>query len=204
MASSSSSSSFASSLHMSSYAVTVTNTPAIKNAPLIGLAEGNGYFNNYHLIALVLGVPWFVKRILPLFNLGGWKTYWFLVLLLGIPITIAYWTVVSHFGPRKNHKVQLPGRSIEEYFTINDPDLKAKYHGKEKIPMQIFHDAFFEGKIDFNGQSCLVLLDRVCWTEYAFFTRLRRCTRRTGAATRLGEDGLHPRALQIRLHPVLT
>ena len=148
------SSPLASSLHMSSYAVTVTNSPAIKNAPLIGLAEGNGYFNNYHLVALVLAVPWFVKRILPLFNLGGWKTYWFLVLLLGIPITIAYWSVVSHYGPRKNQKIQLPGRSIEEYFTIHDPDLKTKYNGKQKIPMQIFHDAFFEGKIDFNGDRC--------------------------------------------------
>lgn len=193
-----SSSSLASSLHMSSYAVTVTNTPAIKNAPLIGLAEGNGYFNNYHLVALILGVPWFVKRILPLFNLGGWKTYWFLVLLLGVPVTIAYWTVVSHYGPRKNQKIQLPGRSVEEYFTVHDPDLKAKYHGKEKIPMQIFHDAFFEGKIDFNGTP-LIILYRVCGLNHAFMTCLRRCTRSNGAATRLGKDGLHPRALQIRL-----
>lgn len=58
---------------------------------------------------------------------------------------------MSMYGPRKNEKVKLPERNIEEYITIHDPELKAKYHGREKIPMQLFHDAYFEGKIDFNG-----------------------------------------------------
>ena len=40
---------------MSSYSVKVTDTPAIKNAPLIGLAEGNGYFSNAQLAALRSG-----------------------------------------------------------------------------------------------------------------------------------------------------
>ena len=136
---------------MSSYSVKVTDTPAIKNAPLIGLAEGNGYFSNAQLAALVLGVPWLVKRTLPVLCYGGFKTYVFLVLLLGIPITAAYWTVMSTYGPRINQKVQLPGRNIEEYIFIKDPELKAKYFGKEKIPMQVFHDAFFDDKVDFNG-----------------------------------------------------
>lgn len=170
MTSSSSSTSFSSSSHESSYSVTVTNTPAIKNAPLIGLAEGNGYFENYQLIALVLGIPWVLKRSLPLFNLGGWKTYWFLVILLGIPIVIAYWSAVSHYGPRKNQKVRLPGRSIEEYITIHDPELKAKYFAKQKIPMQVFHDAFFEGKIDFKGES----YDSLPTAFFILFTRLLR------------------------------
>ncbi len=141
---------------MSSYSVSVTDTPAIKNAPLIGLAEGNGYFSNAHLAALVLGVPWLVKRTLPVLCHGGIKTYLFLVLLLGIPITAGYWTVMSTYGPRKNQKVQLPGRNIEEYITIKDPELKAKYFGKEKIPMQVFHDAFFDDKVEFNGSSSLL------------------------------------------------
>lgn len=138
---------------MSSYAVTVTDSPAIKNAPLIGLAEGNGSFNNFHLAGLILGVPWIVKRFLPLVNRGGFKTYLFLALVLGVPVTMAYWTFMSTYGPRKNTKIQLPGRNIDEYITINDTELKAKYHGKERIPMQVFYDAYFEGKIDFNGPS---------------------------------------------------
>ena len=136
---------------MSFSPVRVTTTPAIKNAPLVGLAEGNGYFSNLHLAALVLGVPFVLKRVIPIVNRGGLKTYIFLVVILGLPITVAYWTVSSMYGKRKNQKVILPSKEIEEYITINDPELKALYHGKEKIPMQVFHDAYFEGKIDFNG-----------------------------------------------------
>jgi hypothetical protein len=134
-----------------SSSVRVTNTPAIKNAPLVGLAEGNGYFSNIQLAAVVLGVPWLVKRVLPIVNRGGLKTYLFMVLLLGVPVTIAYWTLMSMYGGRKNTKVEMPGKDIEEYITIKDPVLKNKYHGKEKIPMQEFHDAYFDGKIDFKG-----------------------------------------------------
>lgn len=65
---------------------------------------------------------------------------------------------MSMYGPRKNEKVALPGKDIEEYITIHDPELKAKYHGKEKIPMQIMHDAYFDGKIDFNGTFSLLML----------------------------------------------
>lgn len=129
----------------------LTDTPVYKNPTLLSIAEGNGSFNNIHLAALVLGIPWFVKRTLPIINRGGFKTYLFLVLIMGVPITIGYWTVMSMFGPRINEMVVLPGKDIEEYITIKDPELKAKYHGKEKIPMQIMHDAYFDGKIDFNG-----------------------------------------------------
>ena len=164
---------------MSSYSVSVTNTHAIKNAPLIGLAEGNGYFSNAHLAALVLGVPWLVKRTLPVFCYGGFKTYLFLVILLGIPITAGYWTAMSTYGPRKNQKVQLPGRNIDEYITIKDPELKAKYFGKEKIPMQVFHDAYFDDKVEFNGMSfILTLLPTTSYNSSFSFIFLvsRRCS----------------------------
>lgn len=133
-------------------AVRVTSYPAIKNAPLVGLAEGNGSFNNLHLAGLVLTVPYFLKWFLPIVNRGGFKTYLFFLVISGVPTTIAYWTFMSHFGARRNEKVILPGKDIEEYITIKDEDLKRVYKGKDKIPMQIFHDAYFEGKIDFNGQ----------------------------------------------------
>ena len=135
----------------------LTNVPNFKNSPIIGLAEGNGSFSNRVLATLVLGLPWILKRLLPFVNQGGFKTYLFLVAILGVPITVAYWTVMSMFGPRKNEKVALPGKDIEEYITINDPELKARYHHKEKIPMQTFHDAYFDSKIDFNGSSSLYL-----------------------------------------------
>lgn len=135
----------------SSSSVRVTNYPAIKNAPLVGLAEGNGAFNNYHLAACLIVVPYLLKSFLPLVNRGGFKTYIFLFLLTGLPVTVAYWTLNSMYGGRKNEKVQLPGKNIEEYITIKDTEMKILYNGKNKIPMQIFHDAYFDGKIEFKG-----------------------------------------------------
>lgn len=133
--------------------VKITKIPTIKNPPLVGVAEGNGEFNNLHLAAIVLGVPWVLKRILPVVSHGGLKTYIFLVVVFGVPLTLGYWTVMSIYGKRKNEKVAIPAVNIEEYITTDDPDLKTKYHDKEKIPMQIFHDAYFDGKYEFNGQS---------------------------------------------------
>ncbi len=133
----------------------VTNYPAIKNAPLIGLAEGNGSFSNIHLAILVITTPYILKSFLPLFNRGGFKTYLFLLVLTGIPTTIAYWTVMSTYGPRKNERVVLPGNPVDTYITIKDQALKETYKG-QKIPMQIFHDAYFDGKVDFNGEYHVV------------------------------------------------
>ncbi|KAJ3903000.1 sphingolipid C9-methyltransferase [Lentinula edodes] len=118
----------------------VTSYPAITNTPLVGLAEGNDTFSNLHLAVLVPFVPWLLKRLLPLLNCGGFKTYLFLLLLTGLPTTLA----------RRNEKVRLPGKNIEEYMTIKDPELKKLYNAKEKIPMQLSHDAFFDRKNEFN------------------------------------------------------
>ncbi len=184
---------------MSSTSVRVTTFPAIKNAPLVGLAEGNASFSNLHLAALVLGVPYVLKSILPIVSRGGFKTYLFLVILTGVPTTIAYWTLNSLYGSRKNEKIQLPGKNIEEYISIKDVELKSKYNGREKIPMQVFHDAYFDGKIDFNGGSL------PC--SFIHESRMTKCRRRVGgdgSAFGLGQNELHARAFQICPDRVLT
>ncbi|KAG8795648.1 hypothetical protein FRC12_011620 [Ceratobasidium sp. 428] len=149
--------------------VRLTNLPSIKNAPLP--AEGNGTFSNPTLAGLVLGVPYVVKRILPIVNRGGSNTYWFLVVVLGLPVTIAYWTVMSIYGARKNEKVAFPGRPQSEYFEIKDETLKAEWAGK-KIPMQIFHDAYFEGKIDIKGDVLDVMELRHDWAAFTMTPEL--------------------------------
>jgi hypothetical protein len=136
---------------MTSKSVVPTTTPALANAPVLGLAEGSSTFSNYHLAAVVLGVPWLVKRMLPIVSSGGFYTYWFMVAIMGVPLTIGYWTLMSRIGSRVNEKVALPGKNIEEYIDIKDVELKTQYHGKNKIPMQVFHDAYFDGKIDIKG-----------------------------------------------------
>lgn len=136
---------------MSHPSVQPTKTPAISNAPILGLAEGSSTFSNYQLAAVILVVPWITKRILPIVNHGGFYTYWFMVAIMGVPLAVGYWALMSRIGSRVNEKVVLPGKDIEEYMTIKDLDLKKEYHGKTKIPMQIMHDAYFDGKIDIKG-----------------------------------------------------
>lgn len=103
-------------------------------------------------------MPYILKRFIPFFN-TGFKTYVFLLFLTGPFTAIAYWTAASTYGPRKNEKVALPGRPIEEYLDIKDPELKQQFHGHNKINYQQFHDAYFEGKIDVKGEFVSKLVD---------------------------------------------
>ncbi|KAJ8489297.1 hypothetical protein ONZ45_g13645 [Pleurotus djamor] len=145
-----------------------TSYPAIKNAPLVGLAEGNGAFSNYQLAFCVIVGPYLLKTFLPIVNRGGFKTYLFLLVVTGLPITMGYWTLTSMYGPRINEKVVLPGKDIEEYIEIKDVELRKRYNGKEKIPMQVFHDAYFEGKIDFKGDVLDIMEQRHDWSKMTF------------------------------------
>ncbi|KAI0029899.1 sphingolipid C9-methyltransferase [Vararia minispora EC-137] len=154
--------------------VITTNVPAFENPPPAGIYDGNGSFSNVALAGLILGVPWFIKRMTPFVNRGGWKTYFFFVVLLGVPITLAYWTLMSMYGARKNDRVQLPGKNIEDYIVIHDHTLKTQYHGKEKIPMQVFYDAYFEQKIDIKGDVLEVLENRHDFTKMIFTPELFR------------------------------
>lgn len=126
----------------------VTNCPTIRNAPLP--AEGSGTFSNYVLVAIVTVVPFFLTRFVPYFSFS--TAFVFLFLLTSLPLTVGYWMVSSIYGGRKNDKCNLPGKNIEEYLEIKDPELRAKYNGQTKIPMQVFHDAYFDGKIEVKGQ----------------------------------------------------
>ncbi|GAA93398.1 uncharacterized protein L969DRAFT_96077 [Mixia osmundae IAM 14324] len=154
----------------SSEGVIITKSPAIKNAPLP--AEGNGSFSNIHLAALVLLTPILVSRFVPYFGLSM-PLYLLLLLTTGIPVTIAYWTLMSTFGPRKNTKLAFPGKPITDYIDFKDAHLKQTYaKANAKIPMQIFYDAYFEGKVDFKGDVLDVLEYRHDWASFRFTRQL--------------------------------
>jgi hypothetical protein len=102
---------------------------------------------------LVLVIPWVIKCLLPFVDHSDLKTYLFILVITGIPISVAYWTVASTYSHHKNVKVLMPGKDLKDYITINDPELKEKYHSNSKIPMQVFHDAYFGDKINFNASK---------------------------------------------------
>ncbi|EIW67226.1 hypothetical protein TREMEDRAFT_69739 [Tremella mesenterica DSM 1558] len=124
---------------------TTTSYPAIANPTLP--AEGNASFSNYHLAAIVLFVPWVITKIFP------WRTSWTGYFIL--------------YGPRLNEKIPLPGKPQDEYITILSDSLKKRYEGK-KIPMQVFHDAYFDGKIDFKDDVLKIMEYRHDWASFEF------------------------------------
>lgn len=138
-----------------------TSYPAIANAPLP--AEGSGSFSNYHLAALNLAVPFLIQRFLPFST--GFYTYVFLLIVGFVPVTISYWVVTSRFGPRVNEKVPFPGKPLDHYIELKSDALQREYAGK-KIPMQILHDAYFDGKADFKGDVLEVMEYRHDWASF--------------------------------------
>jgi len=130
----------------------VTKRAAIANAPLP--VEGNGTFSNLQLAAAVLFVPYFLTKFIPYFSFK--TSYIFLLIITGLPTTICYWLFMSRLNFRVRDNGILPGKDIEEYIVIKDQQLKQKYNGQNKIPMQVFHDAYFEGKIDIKGKHSVL------------------------------------------------
>lgn len=148
-----------------------TNYPAIANAPLP--AEGSASFSNYHLAAAVLLVPWAITRFLPFRT--SWTFYFFLVALTGIPVTVAYWMLASRFGPRLNEKVELPNKGVEHYIDLKNSELKKYVEKGRKLPMQLFHDEFFEGKVEFKGDVLDVMEYRHDWASFEFTPEVSLC-----------------------------
>ena len=151
-----------------SSANTLHQSPAIKNAPLPADGPSSDAFSNKLLFSLLFFVPFYLAWKVG----GGLKTTIFFGLFTSIPILLAFWTVASSFTPRKNEKVKLPGRPIEHYLTFKNEADKVKYSGRNKIPMETFHNMYFDGEVDFNGDCLEVLEYRHDWASFRFTVSL--------------------------------
>lgn len=99
---------------------------------------------------------------------GGLMTWIFLLLIAFVPTLVAFWTVASSMSPRKNTKATFPGRPIEHYLHFNSEENRAKYRGKAKIPMETFHEMYFDGAVDFKGDALEVMEYRHDWASFRF------------------------------------
>lgn len=138
--------------------------PTIKNAPLPADAAGSESFSNLLLFAILAGVPFYLSWKVG----GGLKTALFFALFTTIPLLAAFWIVASTISPRKNEKARFPGRPVEHYLTFKNPADKAKYQGRNKIPMETFHEMYFDGDVDFNGDALEVMEYRHDWASFRF------------------------------------
>lgn len=87
---------------------------------------------------------------------------------------MAYWTVTSSISPRKNEKAKFPGKPIEHYLTFHKEEDRDKYYGRAKIPMETFHEKYFDGDVDVKGDMLEVLEYRHDWANFRFTMNLFR------------------------------
>ena len=99
---------------------------------------------------------------------GGLKRTLFLATLTTVPLLAAFWVTASIISPRKNEKARYPGRPVEHYLTFKKEEDKAKYHGKNKIPMETFFEMYFDGDVEFNGDLLEVLEYKHDWASFRF------------------------------------
>ncbi|KAM5342142.1 hypothetical protein ACJ41O_015173 [Fusarium nematophilum] len=144
--------------------VPVTNSPAIKNAPLPADGPGNEQWSNVFLAAALLGIPTWLSWKIG----GGIKTTLFIAVFTTLPILIVIWTVMSKLSPRINDKVQLPGRPVEYYLNFKSERHRARWNGRHKIPMQTFFDLYLNGDVDLNADTLEVLEYRHDWALFNF------------------------------------
>jgi hypothetical protein len=169
--------------------VTSATNKAVPHPPAGLNIDGNRYFSNYHLAGLVLGLPVVLIRFTPFVSFGFW-TYILYVLIWGLPITCAYWLFASSYGIPIDQDVVLPNRPQSDYFVINDPVLREKYAHK-KVNMQVWHDAYFAGKIDIKSALGSPSRDLVLTGGCSGHARAAR------EPARLGHLPIYPRALEI-------
>lgn len=155
--------------------ILTTDSPTIHNAPLPADGPGSKSFSNLALFAILVGVPFFITRKLGL----GFKTWLFLLVVFAVPIAMAYWTLMSSFSPRLNEKVKFPNKPISHYLEYHTDELKAKYETSRngqgtKIPMETFHELYFDGKVSFKGDALDVLEYRHDWCTFRFTLSLFR------------------------------
>ncbi|KAH7326364.1 S-adenosyl-L-methionine-dependent methyltransferase [Stachybotrys elegans] len=105
---------------------------------------------------------------------GGWKATVFFAIVSSLPILISWWLVISVISPRKTAKVKLPGRPVEFYLNFRKEDDKARYRSRNKIPMDLFAEMYFDGDVEFKGDALEILEYRHDWASFPFTLRLVR------------------------------
>jgi len=146
------------------YGVRTTSYPAIKNAPLPADGPASDTFNTTLLLGLLIGLPAYFAWQVG----GGLFTWIFFAILMAIPTLMIFWSVASSMSPRLNEKARYPGAPIEHYLNFKRDSDKRKYRGRQRIPMETFHEMYFAGEVDFKGDCLEVMEYRHDWANFRF------------------------------------
>ncbi|KAI9832846.1 MAG: Sphingolipid C9-methyltransferase 2 [Phylliscum demangeonii] len=150
--------------------VRTTSFPSIKNAPLPAEGAGSDSFSNAVLFVLLAFIPLYMTWQLG----GGLITWVFMTAVSAIPILMVFWTLASSISPRRTEQARLPGLPVEHYLHFAAEADRVRYRGRAKIPMDTFHDMYFDGAVDFKGDALDVLEYRHDWASFRFTWNLFR------------------------------
>ncbi|ORX67959.1 S-adenosyl-L-methionine-dependent methyltransferase [Linderina pennispora] len=139
------------------------SSPTIYAPTLAYECVGAREYSSYILYGLVVLTPYMLKRLLGF----GWLTYIIVTALLALPIGALSLLLFSWVWPQPTDQTcALPNQALETYMTILDKELKAKYHGMSKIPMEVFFESYFDGDIDLAGDALTMFEQRYDWATF--------------------------------------
>lgn len=142
---------------------TVSYKEQIAPAPYPVEGVGSATFSVRNMVLTIALVPALVQYSL---GLGFWS-YIPLALILAIPSFAAFQIVSSKINEPIRRQKGLPGKPLEHYLTINNAD-KYNYSGSQKIPIETFFEAYFDGDIDINADMLETLEARYDWAAFVF------------------------------------
>ncbi|PVV03307.1 hypothetical protein BB560_002220 [Smittium megazygosporum] len=124
---------------------------------------GSSQYNNRAFYTACILVPFFFKRLLSL----SWTSYLYLAAILYLPLwglSLIYFSWYASYPLDQQFTAEsLP---ISNFMEIIDDELKQKYPDTSKIPMEVFFESYFDGKINLK-QDCLKTFEqRYSWASF--------------------------------------
>ncbi|KAJ3278931.1 hypothetical protein HK104_001921 [Borealophlyctis nickersoniae] len=97
----------------------------------------------------------------------SWSAYPFVALILAAPIFAGYNALYALTATPIRPQVGLPERNVEDYITIKDTTLSG-FTGRNKIPITLFFEKYFDEKIDIKGDMLDTLEARYDWAKFTW------------------------------------
>ncbi|KAJ3359261.1 hypothetical protein HDU91_004972 [Kappamyces sp. JEL0680] len=135
----------------------------IAPAPYSVEGVGSETFSTRNMWLTIVLVPALVQ-----FTLGMvWWAYVPIALLLAIPSFAAFQIVSSKTNAPIRPQKGLPAKPLEHYMTIKNPS-RLSFSNRQKIPIETFFEAYFDGDIDLKGDMLEALEARYDWAAFTF------------------------------------
>ncbi|PVU94891.1 hypothetical protein BB561_002185 [Smittium simulii] len=124
---------------------------------------GASQYSTRNLIIACVSIPYLFKYLLNL----SWVSYFITALLTFLPIAglslvLGSWT--SSYPT--DQQFSATNQPLSDFIEILDDELKSKYAGTSKIPMELFFESYFDGKINLKDDCLKVFEQRYQWATF--------------------------------------